>query len=523
MSGYISLIPTILETTINGGGIITVRGETDIISPAKNGLSQDWFVSNPDYTISGDSVIGVQGNTEFKTNFTIPKHVPFKIRGVCNRPTGLNYAAFHIALVDNQGRASDFQYGSISTGQPVYVMNYNGQTVIPPTLTPIYSTFEIESDGTYLIYRRNNLEQMRRIIPADVTDYYLRYFCSPQATLQMANIQVAENVPLINAETCVYAFTGGTVEILNTSQLLIKPTTNGSFSLIATHQETGLVGQSQIIVEPLRLRFSRDYVQLGEVITLSTNGLNGILEASSGTVIQGLQWQATELGTAVLTYRMGEFTATKRVTVISRIDIPDDIILTVGDEYQIVLPDDIPALRFECLNFPTFMSSEGLVTIPDSDEFVAPENDFGACILQCKASGYGLQVFFEIEVEPLFPTYIRAKHWLQEDANFLTEENRTLGGYREARRGNKTGVYTWKITYENLTNGDCGHREHDATILSKFWLLCGDTKRFTLIDQITKQKYSRVVIVSTSKDFENIISNQSREMELYWDNSITEL
>jgi hypothetical protein len=293
----------------------------------------------------------------------------------------------------------------------------------------------------------------------------------------------------------------------------------------------------------------------------SNGGLDGVLTATAGTVIDALTWQApATVQEVMLTYTIGGVSVGCTLHVVPEfqlVNVENEEIrgLLPGDTFQIETNYDAPegTVTWQNLDCQNLVSPTGLLTIPPT----VVGDCFGA--IDCYVRGTVTEVsesfvmtnlcpnltdgsiFIDVRIviDPVFPTpdlggppYVK---WKPETPEYKVIVNNFEGGCAETYIRNKVPVQKWMVRYSGLPIDDqcvpepcCGEQEQtlegrvafgkSATRLDEFWnLVMGQYGFFTLIEPRTGTVYRRVRFDSQmGRDHINWKHIQERDFTLVW-------
>lgn len=294
------------------------------------------------------------------------------------------------------------------------------------------------------------------------------------------------------------------------------------------------------------------------VLFESNGGLDGVLTATGGTVIDALTWQAPATAQEVtLTYTIGGQSINCVLHVIPEfqlINVQNEEIrgLLPGESFQILTNYDPPdgTVIWQNLDCQNLVSPDGIVTIPPT----AVSNCFGAvdCYIRGSVSTVSdnllnlcpnitdgsIYIDVRIVVDPVFPTpdlggppYVK---WKPETPEYRVIVNEFDGGCAETYIRNKVPKQKWMVRYAGLSYDDpclpepcCGEEQtidghistfKSATRLDEFWnLVMGQYGFFTLIEPRTKTVWRRVRFDTLmGRDHINWKHIQDRDFTLVW-------
>lgn len=340
--------------------------------------------------------------------------------------------------------------------------------------------------------------------------------------------------------------------------------TPGAYSICidSDYDEPLCVGitADELYFEPSELECS-DCVFAGDIVTFNSNGgLLGTLEATAGTVIDSLTWQAPgQPGGVSFTYTLGEDELLCSLTVVERLkilNVEGDTLLGLGPGETFQIQTNYgSSVRWENLDCPNVVTETGLIVIPSR----VGDECFGA--LDCYIRGVligaypggevcenlieggdnAVTITLRIIIVPVFPTPEfggpKPLKWKPETPDFRTIINTFEGGCDETYLRNRVPIYRWKVNYGGLaydgenpclpieccddTTGFIGGfnpRFQTAKRLDDFWnLVAGEAGYFTLKDYRTGEIWKNVRFEGTiERDHINWIHSHTRSFTLVW-------
>lgn len=307
-----------------------------------------------------------------------------------------------------------------------------------------------------------------------------------------------------------------------------------------------------------------DCIFTDQIVEFTSNGgLNGVLSATHGTVIDALTWQAPSTPVLVtLSYTIGGVTVDCQIHVVERLrllNVIDQEIrgLLPGDVVQLQTNYDHPngAVTWYNVDCPNIITPDGVLTIPkgastcfgalDCSVRVVLDGIAGATCANlvtdlqgARSQGY-TYMDVRIIVDPVYPTpdvggppYIK---WKPETPEYLVVTNEFEGGCDETYLRNRVAIRRWMVRYSGLNYDDpcnpvpCCEDEQgsaggftsitkSAARLDEFWnLVYGQYGHFTLIEPRTGQIWKNVRFDGTmERDHINWYNIQSRDFTLVW-------
>lgn len=135
-----------------------------------------------------------------------------------------------------------------------------------------------------------NAGYLRWVYNLERIDTYVRYVQQRLDTI--TSPFTTDNITITSAPSNAFA-----IRIIDSFRFGIRPLLGvGNFSLELSHPEISIPTTIGVIVDELYLRPSDrlcgGFVIEGDIIQFQTNGGGGLLEATGGTVLNNLQWQA---------------------------------------------------------------------------------------------------------------------------------------------------------------------------------------------------------------------------------------
>lgn len=526
-----------VEGKLTVGGQVTRRGFGE-------GFKSEWFPNYAGVEINQNEryIQNNSGVTQIVTShlLSIPRQQPFTLK----------------AFGDLMGSGSLIGWGvadQIGRAWMAYLYN-NGAgvryDVIMQDTSPIfgavgsnYDGFSIISDGNaitiYRIVGNANVFLRTAYLPPDVE--FLNYrFHFNSAVKRVQNIegivgQVTIQLNTANLGFAINAPSSVETRAIDTQTYGIKPLETENHSILLSYE--GLPDKLvAVIVEPLYLRPigrpNNSYVIHGETIFFETNGGDeGIFTASAGIIISNLKWQApTANGIVDFTYTVGSVQATARLNIVPRLEVAgirNGYYRSVAQGDQVQFYASAEDAVFSSPNYPALIQPNGCLTVPTDAE----DKLFGSKTIEIKVSGSGQIYSFLVYVEPIYPTPMfcgaSPEKWRMKVPKKLPNKLTYDGGSREAKNRNRLGVINWEINYRELkiesncicSSGDsfffCSEALQTSKRLDEFYEFVGETKKFTIIDFHTSQKFTGVVFDDYEDDHILYTTGQTRRVKLY--------
>jgi len=289
-----------------------------------------------------------------------------------------------------------------------------------------------------------------------------------------------------------------------------------------------------------------DTVIHGTIVQFESNGgLGGAFEASGGTILSGLKWQAPYAnGFVTFTYTIGLVTASCILEV-----QPPLSVAGVNEDgfYPDLAQGEIVRFQATCERAQWFSDPPGLVVRggENAGRFVAPHDEldefFGEKTVIITVRGCNQEYTFKVHIQAMYPTpkfcgAIPIK-WLQDEPDFLPNRLVMTGGTSEVKNRNRKGINTWQITYDLLNEkapvnctcveGDIAiHQPHctnalaTAERLSKFYRQVSMAKYFTVIDYHTETQFKYVRLTQFTRGHNLYFTEQARQVGMRYEGGL---
>jgi hypothetical protein len=276
------------------------------------------------------------------------------------------------------------------------------------------------------------------------------------------------------------------------------------------------------------------FVVEGETLQFETNGFGGNFEATGGTILPNLKWQAGfSTGIVTFTYTVGNLSANCTLQVVPKLSV-DGVIdgiypdLAQGERAQFVT--NCPEAVFRCLNYPSIITRTGHLIAP-TDAF---NSVFGEKFCKIQVTGCGQTYNFTVHIQALYPIprYCGPSpdHWTSPlIPDYLPNTVTMTGGTSQVKNRNKFGVLTWEIVYQNLLliapegcscsnplvhTDDCLLELETAARLDAFYNLVKYTNYFTVLDYHTEIVYKYVRLTKYSGTHNLFKTEQTRNVTM---------
>lgn len=497
-------------------------------------------------TVNGSPVIGLR---------RIPKLQPFWSNGgyAQIRPF---HQGVHIGILDQLNRFYGyFAYSNANDGglgwyfyvivQGVAVIgNPNGIPTSPGT------NMAVRGDGNTLIYERQASGIWRTeyfwSIAAEVVDfrtYYVLY--DPGTAMVRAQQRVDEAViPLTTSNLTVEQVPAGSMEVrsIDFGHFGVKANSVGDRILRLSHPEIPLPLNVNVLVSPLYLRpIPPTAIAIeGQVIQFESNGgLGGIFEASGGTILSGLRWQAP-FGAAVINfqYTIGVVTAQYSLEVVRKLEVAgvddDGFYPDLAQGERVELQATCPGAHFRSITHPYIINPRGVVIVP----YEGDDEVFGEKVVTIRVTGCGQTYNFKIRVQPMFPIPKfcgpEPHKWLQREPDFMPVSTTMTGGTSQVKNRNRDGIFEWEVSYVNLIEkltehctcneiSPSGHlpgclsKQATAERLSQFYRQVTTVEYFTLVDYHTDIVYKYTRLKEFQRNHTVYRNEQSRDLKMRWE------
>ena len=275
----------------------------------------------------------------------------------------------------------------------------------------------------------------------------------------------------------------------------------------------------------------------GQIVQFESNGGNGgLLEVNTGTVLNGLRWQAGyDVGIATFLYRIGNVSASCTLRVVSKLSVeevengryPD---LAQGEQIQFTTSCENAV--FSSPNYPSIITENGILVAPTD----ARNEVFGMknVIVEVRACFQAL--IFELRIQALFPTpkFCGASpiDWTPTPNDFLPVREIMGGGTSQVKNKNKQGILTWTVNYNNLPYEmtehckcellnnikNCQAELSTAKRLDDFYLLVTFATPFSVIDYHDGLHRKFIRLTDFKRKHQRFDTEQSRSLALRYEN-----
>lgn len=551
-------IATGVQGLLEVGGVITYPGKPQGCYPEDFTMSNSYV-----WTTSGDqriTKVGTTDNSGATRIERVPRDQPLWIRGrfALVRPFHQTVA---IALFDDLGFTYSFgaySNANDSGGWHWIITARNVEVVGAPSGIQAYVGEDIAiqttPDQILFMRQRNGFWQTMYVhnITDPITEYRMHYnlfevgsvltYC--QQRIDDANIPVTTNLTEFSFVTNPQNFVS---EVVDSAHYGITAPAVGAAQARLYIPRIDLQQLVSIESEALFIRpktLTSGIVLEGQVVEFETNGgLGGIFQASGGTILAGLKWQApfTE-GVVDFTYQVGNVTAHYELSVVKPLSVvgvdEDGFYPDVAQGERVSFKSTCPSARYNSPTHPYLVTPRG--------EFIAPTDAqdaaFGEKIATIKVQGCGQIYYFKIRVQPMYPTpkFCGATpiSWLKNEPDFLPNSLTMSGGTSQVKNRNREGILIWDIAYEllkedatfnctcdteDLTTLPAGHlntclsKLATAKRLSDFYRQVSYTDYFTVVDYHTGEvfKYVRLIEFRRKHTIYNV--EQARTVRMRWE------
>jgi hypothetical protein len=288
----------------------------------------------------------------------------------------------------------------------------------------------------------------------------------------------------------------------------------------------------------------------GDIIQFETNGgLGGVFEASIGTVLSGLRWQAPFIeGTAVFTFTVGGITAQCELLVVRRLTVEG---VDEDGYYPDLAQGESVTFIASCHNVEWFSDPPFLVVrrSANAGKLHAPtdaiDSEFGEKQVTVTVRGCGQEYKFKVLIQAMYPTPrfcgATPTKWSQDEPDFLPTRLTMVGGTSQVKNRTAVGIRTWSIEYDILrqdatTTCNCENQGDPATHvpsctndlatakrLSDFYKKVKQTRYFTVVDYHTGEQFKYVRLTHFERAHTLYKTEQARRVSLRWegDNQIS--
>lgn len=300
-----------------------------------------------------------------------------------------------------------------------------------------------------------------------------------------------------------------------------------------------------------------------QIVDFTTNGFNGILTATGGTILTNSKWQAPSIEgiyniTITVDGSNGEISSNNTINVIKKLELINTTSLISdllpGEEFQIETNYPNHLVNWQTLDndFP-IVTPSGLIIINTN----AADNCFGSLNCTIRGTLQGIEdcniesyVDIKIKVNPVFPTPKfcgpELLKWMREARDFRVIKTEFEGGCDETHIRNKVPILRWTINYDGLVKYNaienecpnctrcvayCGCDDGNeldyngchpllksANRLDDFWnLVYGEYNSFTLVDHDTDEVWYNVKFEDKmTLDHRHRRRSNARSVKLVW-------
>lgn len=544
-------IPLELATGIEG--LLEIGGSYFI-----EGLPQGWqsslfnipstYVTGADFLTKGPT----DGSSPVIFIAEIPARQPFMTQFSMNNVSSSPIHPFDVVvgLRDNFGRLTVFHpYRYPPETEARYTISALSVDVSPQPpgyfINANSDVFQITSDGNVISMLRQYGGQYHLIysfvIPNDILWWKFYYDCFyHNNNIYTLRIRIDDvTVPVTTTNSTLIDNDGiCIIRIVDTTHYGVTAHGIADSTLILSNEHIPQSVNIPVIIGNLYIKPSDrncgTVAITGEVIQFISNGGNGgLFEASGGTILSTLQWQApTSIGPVNFTYTVNTVTAVCQLQVVNKLTVnrvnsdgwyPD---LAQGEQVQFT--STCPDAIFECVNFPTILTPSGLMIAPTD----ALNDVFGAKDCIVKVSGCGQTYFFKIHIQAMFPSLrfcgANPLKWVPPNIkDFLPNRLTMSGGTSEVHNRNKDGILVWSVEYQSLkqdapincscppSQSGCTAALESASRLDAFYNQVSTVKYFTVVDLHTEIVYKYVRLTSYTGEHTGLYRNdQARSLTM---------
>lgn len=532
-------LATGIERILTVGGQVTRRGLGE-------GFKAEWFpyYAGIEINEAGRYIVNNANAQQLITSqyLTIPRGQGFTLKAhgeIMNSGAMVGWG-----VSDQLGRAWQAYMYDNGAGNR-YDIFLQGTNPIFGQVGADYDGFSFVCDGNsitvYRIHSNVNTYIATAYLPADVEYLQYRFYLKNTLSriISIDGIVNTVTIPLTTSNLGFSVTEADTTEkrIIDATKYGIKA--NSLANRLITLSYEGLPNKNvPVVVSPLYLQAigyeNNGYVLEGVIVDFDTNGGDaGEFNASGGVIISNLRWQAP-LGSGVVdfTYNVGSFTANFRLNVVPKLEVagvkngyyPN---LAQGDEIQ--FSASVAGATYFCPSLPNFVAADGKVVVP----YNAEDEFFGSKDVEVIVSGGGQEYKFRVYVEPIFPTPMfcgaSPEKWLLKVPDFLPNSLTYDGGSMEVKNRNRFGIFRWEVNYRNLKIEPqclcpdetgffrCAEKLQTSKRLDAFYLFVTETKKFTVIDYHTRQKFTGVRLTEYDNDHVIYPTEQVRRLKMYYD------
>lgn len=562
--------PLYLATGVEG--LLEVGGSA-LIPGLPEGLQAAWFNISPNLIINGtynsniQKIGGVSGvYSEMLGVRRVPKQQPFEVYGAFNEGAG-NDLSLWIGARDNLGRNYGVEVYRYAPETDFYFHVYHEGVTIESGLFDVTGNnegFRMNLEGDEIVYYHHSAGQFnpiyRRPIGVNVIDFRFLYMVAFNGDrILSAHCRIDDAIVPLNTSNINVTFASGTesnisIRAVDISHFGVRANNILNDILVLKHPD--VEGQTAVPtrISNLYLRPSDrpcgSYVIENETIQFETNGgFGGIFEASGGTILNSLRWQApSSVGVVDFSYQVESVVATCQLNVVPKLEVngvrsdgfyPD---LAQGEAVQFVAtcPDAVFSLEVPIPEIEPDTEEPDLVTIMTRGGYMVAPTDandpvFGAKNLTVKVTGCGQVYRFRVHIQAMYPTPKFCGptpiHWRPPlIPDYLPNISTMTGGTRQVKNRNAEGILMWDVTYDNMlqdtpTNCTCVttdiyHRSScDESLaiagrLDSFYKQVSMAKYFTVLDYQTEMMYKYVRLTAYDGNHNLYANEQSRQLQM---------
>jgi hypothetical protein len=543
-------LATGVEGSLEVGGQVTILGLPTAFIPGEYEVSDNIVMdNNPSYTrilkTSGSSLNDsfVRGIARYR------KEQPFWLNGNIVEPIATRQAVI-IGVIDNRGIWSTiYAYSNNGSDHWHYDLTMFGNVIF--TAREIHDgdnmAFYNDGNGNLICQRENNhiwRNESSYPIPADVTDfkfYYNLELAGNWLRHTLRRIDTA-TIPLGTGNltyTLIPSETVAAVRAIDGTHFGVTADFLGNFNIALSHPDVEVdkvvpVEVAALYIKPINGNCGGTVIQ-GEAIQFESNGGNGgLFEATNGTILSDLKWQApfTE-GVTTFTYTIGNVHANCTLTVVPKLTV--DGVNEDGHYPDLAQGEDVyfhsTCLRavYTSLNYPSLITLQGHLIAPTD----AQNEVFGQKDVKVRVTGCGQVYDFTVRIEAMYPTPkfcgANPEKWKQNRPDFKANTVEMTGGTQQVKNQNRVGISVWDVTYQPLAQGNtpcqcvigsdssrCESALQSAKRLDSFYTQVKYTEYFTVVDRHTAIVYKYVRLVSYTNDHGLYATEQARSLSMRW-------
>lgn len=540
-----------VEGILQVGGSILTPGQAQGFYPEEYTVGSYISIAGTTLTRAGGTGTSFDANAQVVGTRQIPKVQPFAVQGGWITVGGINRHLL-IGVIDNLGRITcGMPYNYPPEPEPRFNVLANGVQVITAKPCNANEIWMVSSDGNTLqvfwktagIYRL----QFSFAIPSDVTFYRFFFMLGWQNNnIYYCDTRIDDKVVPLNTSNVnlvIDPLALASSRIIDINNFGITGLVNGEGTATLTHPEVGDATVVPLSISALYLKpkdgLCNTSVVQGDIVQFESNaGIGGTFEATGGTIISALKWQAPDgeddIGAIDFTYTVGSVVATCRLNVVKRLSVTnvdtDGYYPDLAQNEEVQFTSTCPGAIFSSPSHPGIVTPDGKLSAPtDADDCC-----FGEKVVVIQVVGCSQTYTFRVRIQPMYPTPLFCGptpiKWLAGARDYLPNTLIHTGGTSQVKNRNASGIQLWTVTYENLIYipesipcscgaeaGGCKASLTTASRLDNFYNQVKMNHRFSLVDYHTGLRYKDVRLTEFTPDHEIYRNQQRRTVRMRWE------